>query len=465
MEDKIKNPYRVTVEDVVIKKFGGGEPMSIFPQFVEFVLYQSIFSPILKAQLVIYDAINLLNSYPLVGEETVEIYLIQEGARYSTEAMKVKLTFVVAGIHNLEFGSTGRDQTYFVELHSAEAFENAKRRVSKAYKTADIKPNINDILTNYLQSTKEVKYSTEENSSVVERVVVVPNLNPLSALTWLSKLITPLDITQYHNFIFYETVAGTSSRFNFKPFQYQTWRDTDSEEAARSGSEAHPYFYIANYAMVNSSQIAMEGMAREGFVEERIILNVKINKRYSVLEKIIGGYFDNEFVEINLDQKDYKIINNTVKDQWRSLYYQKYLNTNNYIDNVINTNADVETSPSVKYAFFNFSYPEKQDENFKLRWGKYQISKAAFSQIDLSIDVNTNLQLVPGDLIYLNIPEMHGFEESKHDRYMTGWFVITENKMIIRSSGETTMLLRVNKDSYMSPINDKSLYGLEKRKI
>ena len=463
MEDKIKNPYGVTVEDIVIKKFGGGEPMSIYPQFVEFVLYQSVFSPILKAQLVVYDVINLLNNYPLVGEETVEVYLKQEGARFSTEEMKVKLTFIIVGIHSLEFGSAGRDQTYFVELHSAEAFENAKRRVSKAYRTSLMEDNINDIVNNYLGSTKPIKYLDPEDSSIAERVVVVPNLNPISALTWLCKILSPIEYTVHHNFIFFETVHDTASRFNFKPFQKLTWKDSDDEAAARRGSEANPYYYITNYALTSASGEALEAMRREGFAEERMILNVKINKRYSVLEKIIGGYFDNEFVEIDLDQKDYKIVKNTVKDPWKTIYYNNYLQTAPYIDNILATSTEPETSPNIRYSFFNFAYPEKQDIMFKNRWGKYQMSKQAFAQLDLSIDVNTNLQIVPGDLIYLNLPEMHGFEESQKDRYLSGWFMITENKMIIRSTGETTMLLRVNKDSYQLPINDKSSYELEKK--
>lgn len=460
MEDKIKNPYRVTVEDIIIKKFNGAEPMSIFPQFVEFVLYQSVFSPILKAQLVVYDAINLLNNYPLMGEETVEVLLVQEGARYSTEEMKVRLTFVIAGIRNVEFGKAGREQSYFIDLHSVEAFENAKRRVSKAYRTSRMTENINDIVSNYLLSTKPVKYP--QNINIAERVVVVPNLNPLSAITWLSKVMTPVEYTKYHNFIFYETIYNTSSRFVFKPFQQLTWKDTDDENYARKGSENNPYFYITNYALLSASPEALEGIQREGFAEERMILNVKINKRYSVIEKIIGGYFDNEYVEIDLDKKDYMIIKNTVKDPWKSIY-DNYLQTNTYIDNVNTTALKPETSPNIKYAFFNFAYPEKRDVIFKNKWGKYQTSKQAFAQIDLSIDINTNLQVVPGDLIYLRIPEMHGYEESQDDRYLSGWFMITENKMVIRSTGETTMLLRVNKDSYQLPINDKMSYNLEKR--
>lgn len=457
MISNIINPYGVTIKDVVIKKFNGSEPMSIKPQVVEFVLYQSVFSPILKANLAIYDAVNLLNNYPLVGEETIEVTIEQKGTTFIEEKMYVTLKFIIAGIVNLEFGSTGRDQTYFIELHSVEAFENAKRKISKAYKTLPIQNYIEDIVRNYLLSQKQVQiFQMDEQTD--ERVLVVPNIRPFSAITWLTKMIVNATPTEHHNYVFYETIKGASSRFTLKPFQKLTWRDSVDETAMRR-SENHPFFYISNFEIVRNSPAVLERLARENFVEERLLLNVKINKRYSVLEKIIGGYFKNEYFEIDMNQKMHKSTQTSVLDQWKSLYYQKYLQTNTYIQSVMNESSEPETPPRVKYVINNFDV--SNDPHFNSVWGTKEISKIATSQIDLSIDIHSNMQVVPGDLIYLNIPEMHGFENVRNDRYLTGHFYVTENKMIIRSTGETTMTLRVNKDSYFAPINPTNQLGLE----
>lgn len=459
MITNIINPFGVTIKDVVIKKFGGGEPMSIKPQVIEFVLYQSIFSPTLKGNLAIYDAVNLLNNYPLVGEETVEVTIEQQGARFSTEKMTVTLEFVIAGITNVEFGSTGRDQTYFIEIHSVEAFQNAKKKVSKAYKSADTEAYLNDILSTYLRTKKKLRTYVPSIQDAVERVFVVPNLRPFAAVNWLSKMTIPSSPDEYHNYLFFETIYDNGSRFVFKPFQKHVWRDSEDDNAALKGSENHPFFYISNYETVSNSPSAAEKLSREGFVEERLILNLKINKRYSVLEKIIGGYFENEYVEINMDQKTHEITKTTVNDPWKQLYYKKYLQTEAYINDVIQDNEDKESSGRVKYVTFN--YAKLQDPQFRNRWGKQEISKLATSQVDLTVDVHTNLQLVPGDLIYVNVPEMHGFENVNNDRYLNGHFYVTENKMVIRSTGETTMSLRINKDSYFSPIELKMRYNLE----
>lgn len=457
-ESKIYNPFGVTIDNIMMTKFGGTEPMSIMGQMVEFTLYQSVFSPILKAHLVMYDAVGLLNNYPMIGEETIEVTINQRGARYSTESLNITLKFIIAGIGNIQYGETGRDMTYVIELHSAEAFENAKRKVSKAYKEDRIEFYVKDIVQNYLNSSKNITFLEASDLTSLSRVLVVPNLRPLAAVGWLTRSTVPASPDEYHNYVFFEKLTDTSSEFVFKPFQKQTWKGS-VDERAMTGSENHPYYYLSNYEAVLGSPEKIEDLAKQGFAEERLILNLSFNKRYSVLEKIIGGYFENEYVEVNMGQKMHQITQMGITEPWKTIHYQKYLNTNNYIHDVTSTSEEPETSPRTKYTIFN--YDASQNPNYNMRWGKQEMSKIATSQVDLSIDIYTNVQIVPGDLIYLNIPEQHGFNDVTTDRYINGHYYITECKTVIRSNGESAMLLRVNKDSYFSPIETQSRLGLE----
>lgn len=462
IDQRIKNPFGVILKDVILRKFDDKEPMSILPQVAEFSLYQSIFSPILKAQLVIYDAVNLLNNYPLIGEETIEVLIDQQGTTNKTDQVSVTLKFIIAAVTNLEFGINARDQSYIIELHSYESFQNAKTKVSKSYKSADTKAYVEDILKTYLKSEKDLYIPQYTMKDAVERVFVVPNLRPFAAINWMARMTTPSNPDQYHNYFFYETLFEQGSRFVFKPFQLLTWMDTEDEEAAYKQSERKPFFYISNYELIKGSPQAMQSLMRNDFTEERLVINLKINKRHSVLEKIIGGYFENELVEINLDQKTHEITKTKVTDPWKHLYFKKYYNTEPYINNIINESEDKESSGRVKYVMFN--YEKMSDPMFRNRWGKQEISKLATSQVDLSVDIHTNVKIVPGDLIYIEMPEMHGFEQSRQDRYLRGHYHITETKTIIRTTGESAMLIRVNKDSYFSPIADKSSLGLEGKK-
>ena len=122
------NPYVVKLEEVFMTKFNLTDRLNIMPQVLEFVLHQSIFSPVIKATLVINDSIGLMNNYPLSGEERIEITLTQ------LENVKKKLSFCITAIKDITSANTTRTTSYVFELASEEAFANAKIRVSKAYK-------------------------------------------------------------------------------------------------------------------------------------------------------------------------------------------------------------------------------------------------------------------------------------------------------------------------------------------
>jgi len=65
------NPLEIQIEEVTITKFNGNEKMSILPQFVEITIFQSIFEPTIKAEVLINDQIGLFSNFPLTGEELV----------------------------------------------------------------------------------------------------------------------------------------------------------------------------------------------------------------------------------------------------------------------------------------------------------------------------------------------------------------------------------------------------------
>ena len=92
------------------------------PQVVEFILYQSIFSPILKASLIINDFVNLLNNYPLVGEEIVEVALAQASDQ-PYESNSYNLKFVISAIKNVSISSNNRQLVYSIDLVSEEEIQ------------------------------------------------------------------------------------------------------------------------------------------------------------------------------------------------------------------------------------------------------------------------------------------------------------------------------------------------------
>ena len=92
------NPFNAKLEQVIITKFNGSDRMSIMPQIAEFTLHQSIFSTMLKADMVVIDGIGLMNNYPWSGEEVVTVELVQDGEESVGTGQKQferTLTFII----------------------------------------------------------------------------------------------------------------------------------------------------------------------------------------------------------------------------------------------------------------------------------------------------------------------------------------------------------------------------------
>lgn len=471
------NPFLVGVDEIMMKKFDGSDEMSIKPQVVEVVVYQSIFSPILKVTLLLNDYVNLLNNYPMVGEETLTLTLKQKDADGATITYTAE--FIVSAIRDILVSDGGRQLVYSIDLVSKEAFKNAKIRVSKAY-FDDVENIVRDLLRSYLKSDKDlVLYAdgetSDETASVTKRTrkYVVPNITPFAAIKFLTKYAVSENTDKYYTYLFYEVLNGqrksasvtdfresrskkVKPNFVFKTLQKQTYLGA-VDEAARNAAQQNPYFYVSNIEALRGNREAMENLARRGFIESRSITGIKFNKRYATLEKIVGGYFENEYVEVNMHQKDHKVTAFKVDDLKNTLYPSK-LNTNNYVTDVNSEDTRKETSARIRYVINNFD--DTAQPSLRDKFGKSASDYLAYNSIDINVGIPTNLDVRPGDLIYIHVPEFHGFNQVSDDAYLTGFFTVSEVKNVVRMTGETSTLLRVNKDSLLNGIFAASSFNL-----
>lgn len=469
------NPYLVGIDEITMVKFDGNDQMSIKPQVVEVVVYQSVFSPTLRVTLLMNDYVNLLNNYPMVGEETITLTLKQRGVdEYNTYTAE----FVVSAIRDIIVNDGGRQLVYAIDLVSKEAFNNAKSRVAKAYYD-NVENIISDIVKNYLKSDKDLilydthgeRRDTKETETKKTRKYVAPNISPFAAIKFLSKYAVSDNVDNYYTYVFYEVLNGVKKsavvteyresqkkkvkpNYVFKPLQKQTYLGA-VDEAARKAAYENPFFFVSNIEALRGSKAAMENLAKRGFTESRSITGMKFNKRYATLEKIIGGYFESEYIEVNMHQKDHKVTRFKLEDLKNTLYPSR-LNTDKYYKDIIDAH-EKETAGRLRFIVNN--YDDEAQPALRDKFGKSASDFIAYNSIDISVGIPTNLDTRPGDLIYIHVPEFHGFNQVTDDAYLTGLFTVSEVKTVIRMSGETSTLLRVNKDSLLNGIFEKTMFN------
>ena len=453
MADTFSNPLQIQIFDVRIQKFNKTDPMSIFPQFVELAFYQSLFEPVMKAELLLNDKIGMFTNYPLTGEEIVEIFY-KFYAPTTSSFVEKSIKFIIKGVRNITADDNARALLYVLDLTSVEFLQNTRKYVSHAY--ADMVENMAESLYNeYIAEDTntligETKPFVKEETSKI-RSLIVPNIRPFQAIQWFAKHAVAKDYDKKFQFLFFENIEG----FNFVTLQSLIETGKNQREQLQSKAYVYRSEVESSYSKKDAGDLD---------APMRLITNLAINKRFSSIEKVSSGYYQNELFEISMLQKSY---NSTPTELESDYNLDKLnleaapLNTKGYIDYVKNAIDNTEYSNRVRYIINNYDDLDtagKSQPEYRLKIGKAIQNLIALNQIDLTITVPANLDLKAGQVIYVKIPEMHGFNKVELDLYITGLYIISEVKQVLSIGNQAATTLRIYKDGYFTSIIEKSFY-------
>jgi len=437
--------FKSRIEQVILYKFTKGtlavdsasKSINILPQVKEISIFESIFSPVIRAELVVIDSIGLFVNFPFSGEELISISFHTYDGKIRSELM------VVESVTDISVTDDNRSSIYTLRAISLEAWQNARITVQKAFngQSSDavkaiydqyITTPLSQIFPEYHSRIKPLFVTgTDEQKSLL----IIPNLKPFAAINMVAEYAQPISDTSY-TYMFYQTTDG----YYYKTLQ-SMFQDT-TKGGPRSTALLNKYRYKSDdIENPNETDPA------------KIVTSLNYNRRHSTLDKISKGYFQNKFFEINIAQKAFYITETKTANVSPSIESNK-LNTKSYMDLVPLDNGD-EPANLVEYYINNqkemdVSFPVSEK---RARRGKDLISLIAMSQVDLTATVQGDTALSVGGLIYLEIPESHGFSLNKDDDLISGLFLITEKRDTVDAQGTYTTSLRLQKDSYHTSID------------
>ena len=446
------NPLQINISDISIEKFNFTDKMSLLPQFVEISIYQSIFEPCIKAEMLVNDQIGLFTNYPFTGEELVTVTYQQLTELGSDRTNSKEIRFIINGVRNISADDRARTLTYVVDLISVEFLQNSRKLVSHAYNDL-IEDMAEKLYDEYIKNDTEEKYGKSKpfnkEESIKVRNMVVPNLRPFQAIQWLAKHAVAKDYENHFLYLFYEDTEG----FNFITIQKLI------EEALKNRDtlKDNKYRYVSDVE-------AGRATSTDSNEDLYLITNLVNNKRFSSIEKIAGGYYQNELFEISLLQKSYTSTPTELDpDKLGEFTLEKFpLNTPDYITYVKNKVEQTEYANRIRYIINNyedFDDQNKSQPNYRYKFGNTNKYTYALNQIDLTITIPANMNIKAGDIIYCDIPENHGFNMVEVDKYVTGLFIVTETKQILSTGNRAASTLRIQKDGYLNKLLESSLYN------
>jgi hypothetical protein len=489
------NPFGISIERILLVKYDRSDEIDITSQFLELNIFQNLFEPTILAEMLIYDAIGLFVNYPLTGEESIIVELANpkgsasprntdfftasaDGARFpfgspqETSLSSRTIYFTVKGIRNIKPGDNAREASYILELASEEYQESMRAKISHCY-TGKVGKIANDMYFDYVQlkvrervNPKKIKemYVDREgdpSESIEYKKVIIPNLYFFQALNFLKHKALAQDSLTYNSWVSFE---------NFYGYFFTTIQSIIKDQLESFGEEIkqRKYLYNSNFELVDGSD------PDQLF---RLISRYDVNNRFSSASKISLGYFRNQTISATIDREEI-YVHEYPEDAGEFAgnpgdLGENSLNTSAYreihkapYDAIPMKDRSIENSPKIKYDLDTISEELRNlyhtDSNeFTLR--RQRMSSESYylnslNQVDISIVVPADISLNVGQVIYAEFPELHGFNEISYDKYISGYFLITEIKHTISVGGIASSVLRINKDSYATELETNMKY-------
>lgn len=472
---------RIEVERIVMGKSRGtsmpADLVDLTAQLIEFTYYQSVFDPLIRATLVINDSVNLQYNYPLTGEEIIIVTLNQDyptgyTSPTSFRPQRYSLIFCVENIGDVIVADIGKSSSFVMNLVSIESWPNETQHISLVNKSSNSTLKLEDF-ANYIFKTYIVdelnkmfptsvyqkykgtqsrrllsagglsgstpRYIHTETTGHDRQNFIIPNLNPIHAIAFCAKhaVATTADnvLDGNHSFLFYENLEG---------FHFRTIEGRIKDEKKAAYASRRQYWYLSNRGLAKK----IPQLQNDQFYEMKLIANMYYNSKYETQSKVVGGYFQNRFVEINMAKQTYSSTNTVYSDVRPTLprnLTNSRLNTDSYALTKTRAAANDDNLSRVRYNINNFINEEIPD--IKKKWGKSTIHSTALNQIDISIAVPPDINLLPGDVIHINVPLLDSFtDEVVRDDIMSGYYFISEAKNVIISDGTSTTSLRLLRD-------------------
>jgi hypothetical protein len=235
-------------------------------------------------------------------------------------------------------------------------------------------------------------------------------------------------------------------------------RDTNRDRMGTTSS-------MKTFTYISNKETADKYTGTDPEAVTKLISNIIFNKRLSSVERIVGGYYQNELFEISMLQKGYNSTPSELDPDKRPQFTlgQFPINTPNFINFVKNEKNLIEYSNRIRYIINNYEDFEGQGRSqpqYRAKFGNATRYLMALNQVDLTITVPANMDLKAGQVIFVNIPEMHGFDIVKTDEYLSGLFIVSEVKQVISTGGRAATSMRIYKDGYTKKIEEQMKYNL-----
>ena len=425
---KILNPGDVLIDSITIES-APGAILDVRSQFVSMNIYEDIFANGLSGFIVLVDSLNLIRYLQITGREKLKI-------RFATPGEDTDNSFLTKEFSIYKVSSEVKMQgdgkkLIRLEFVSPTVYQNAQLRISRAFSDMPY----SDMVKAIMKDTLGVEVNT--CPTLGNRNIVVPNWNPMYAVSWLAKRSAAETIPEACDYVFYENLNGN---YQFMPLSLLKKRQS-----------------VVKYHHTPTSRNPETG---ELFLKKEFynILSFTIGGRGDKMREVVSGVYGNNAVAIDIvgKQTDTEVYMYTIHRN-RVPTISKYPLVSK-ISDPYSGNITAYQKLFPKHSF-KYDTIEDNDELHTVSVRR-QSQMNQFRTNTLTIVVNGDSRRRVGDIVSVDIPSTEDpkGKDDWYDPYLSGRYMITAILHEL-GDGNYTMKMELVKDGYDERIPDVQTFG------
>ena len=386
------------------------EPMPLTEFFQTISIQEDMFSTVTTGSIIIVDPDNLIETFPIVGEETLVVeYRTREGFDW------VKREFYVSQCSNRTRLTDGQ-YSYTLSFCSEELMQNKSMIVSRSFDKKSPSEVVDIVLRNIIKTDKEI--NIEDSLGLYS--YISPNIRPFEIISSMSNKARSKTHSNGASYVFFENKKGFNfvsleSLFAIPGYMY--------ELGTKNSNQSLDSFNIVNAISASGSASILKSMASGGLGVHTKSLDLQSKK----LTDVSYDYFDDaEYSKMNH-------ANGTDAGKRLTTSQYKYKTSDGMYKFVIGKANVGDNFKSVNIA------------------KRYAQLSALANGPKVHIEVHMNSDLTVGDMIYLKTltatPSRLASDKLKEEEFSSGNYIITCLRHEFGLARGRTML-ELSRDSY-----------------
>ena len=364
-------------KEIMLYSFDKSKKLNIYPQVKAINIFESLDNFSLVAEFFIADGIDLMNNFPLGGEEIIELTF------QTPERRSVTYSFLIESIQGFQTNEMGNLNTYKLQCVTKDYLKNASTVFTRRY--ADMK--YHEALAECIISDLGAEISLvtlEETKGMFD--YVVNGKRPFQVIDLIKERAVSNEQNKSSAFFFYQDVDG---------YHFTTIEKLIKERKA--GASQKKFFY----------DNANKASPYDKVINVRNILGFNRNVSGSSINKVFSGAVRNQFREFDIMKGSYFLIGEYTNSADHS---QFEVTDDNNDFNSPSYNSEVENLPAITRMVVKDGLRPEMEHNKSLHYQRAFLERMKQSGVMVKSYGDTDIRV--GDVIELDIPEITGTTEA-----------------------------------------------------